>query len=245
VRFLDFSLQDLEQAPVSLGQIVGKKPVLLLFWAGWCPICREKVPVLNRIHREGAVAVVAVNVKESPKKVKAAVRSLGIRYPVLLDTDGSVARKYKVPGIPAYIVIDTAGRIVYDGNALPGRIENDGRTLSFRFTVHSDGGGRGRDHPFGSSVVSAGRRACRCVSCHGDRQEGTQGAKGRCRCAPSSGDSSPVSAHIAPRWEFLAAAEKPDITADRSGWCRPVSPAAPKGWSANPPVPPPRSEISC
>lgn len=121
-RFLDLSLPDLDGVPTSLGRFVGKKPLLLVFWAAWCPLCKDEVPVINRIHRQGNVEVVAVNVKESPQKVKAAVRSLDIRYPVLLDPDGSVAKKYKVPGIPVYIVIDKAGKIVYNGNAFPHHI---------------------------------------------------------------------------------------------------------------------------
>ncbi|MGE5700362.1 MAG: TlpA family protein disulfide reductase [Deltaproteobacteria bacterium] len=134
-RFLDFSLPDLDGAPKSLGRFVGKKPVLLVFWAAWCPLCKEQVPVINRIHRQGTVEVVAVNVKESPKKVKAAVRSLGILYPVLLDPDGSVAKKYNVPGVPVYIVINNAGMIVYNGNSFPDRIEKYDESLSLRLAA--------------------------------------------------------------------------------------------------------------
>lgn len=134
-KFLDFSLPDLGGSPNSLGRFVGKKPVLLVFWAAWCPLCKEQVPVINRIHRQGVVEVVAVNVKESPRKVKAAARSLDIGYPVLLDSDGSVARKYKVPGVPVYIVIDNAGRIVYKSTAFPDRIEKYDGSLSLRLAT--------------------------------------------------------------------------------------------------------------
>lgn len=122
-RFVDFTLRDPDGIPVSIGNLVGKKPILLLFWAAWCPLCREDIPAVNEIHRRGDMEVVAVNVKESPKRVKGAIRSLGIRYPVLLDPDGDVARKYNVPGIPACIIIDKTGRIVYDRNAFPDHVE--------------------------------------------------------------------------------------------------------------------------
>ncbi|HZW36833.1 MAG: TlpA family protein disulfide reductase [Deltaproteobacteria bacterium] len=123
VRFVDFTLRDPDGVPVTFGNLVGKKPVLLLFWAAWCPICMEDIPAVNEIHRRGDMQVVAVNVKESAKRVKGAIRSLGIRYPVLLDPDGAVAQRYKVPGIPVCIVIDKAGRIVYRSNAFPDPIE--------------------------------------------------------------------------------------------------------------------------
>ncbi|NJD61502.1 MAG: TlpA family protein disulfide reductase [Deltaproteobacteria bacterium] len=122
-RFVDFTLRDPDGVPVSFGNLVGKKPVLLLFWAAWCPLCKEEIPRINEIHRRGDMQVVAVNVKESPKKVKGAIRSLGIRYPVLIDPDGDVAGRYKVPGIPVCIVIDKSGCIVYQSNAFPDPIE--------------------------------------------------------------------------------------------------------------------------
>jgi peroxiredoxin len=245
-RFLDFSLPNLDGAPVSLGQLVGKKPVLLVFWAEWCPICREKVPAVNRIHREGTVAVVAVNTRESPKKVMAAVRSLDIRYPVLFDPDGSVARKYKIPGIPVYIVIDTTGRIVYESSAFPEGIEKVDNSLSFRASAHAEKIGCCLGHPCGCSGNPAGRHACRCcVPSHGNRQAGIPGADERCRCAPLSGDGTTLSTRFLPRWEFLAAFNMHHPPVDRFEWRHVISLMAPAGWSTEPSVPPPRSETSC
>jgi len=248
-RFLDFSLPDLDGAPKSLGRFVGKKPVLLVFWAAWCPLCKEQVPVINRIHRQGTVEVVAVNVKESPKKVKAAVRSLDIRYPVLLDPDGSVAKKYNVPGVPVYIVINNAGMIVYNGNSFPDRIEKYDGSVSLRSAAHAGGSTYARRHARGCSEDHAGRHPCCCVPCHGEYKAMSHGqADGtgeRCICTPLSDGESTVSTHLMERLKFLAASDSRLSPSDRFEWFGPLLSGMNEVWSAEPPVPPPESRSFC
>jgi peroxiredoxin len=249
VRFLDFSLADLDGAPKSLGRFVGKKPVLLVFWAAWCPLCKEQVPVINRIHRQGAVEVVAVNVKESPKKVKAAVRSLDIRYPVLLDPDGSVAKKYNVPGVPVYIVINNAGMIVYNGNSFPDRIEKYDGSVSLRSAAFTRRSVHAREHACGCSGDHLGRHACCCVPCHGGSHRRPHGQAERtgekCLCIPLSSGDSAVSTHLMERPEFLSASVRNFSPVDRNGWFVHPSSIVTEGRFVEPPDPPPRPPVSC
>lgn len=120
---LDFTLPDMEGNPVALGRFLGKKPVLLVFWATWCPHCNAAVPEINRIHEDSGrgvrLQVLALDYQESPEKVEAFLRKKQVRYPVLLDRKGTVARGYRVLGIPTYILIDAAGGIAYRGHELP------------------------------------------------------------------------------------------------------------------------------
>lgn len=115
--WVDFTLPDASGKQVSLAQFIGKKPVLLVFWATWCAICKEEVPVINRMHSEppmsGKVQILALDFMESEKKVNAFISSKKVAYPVLLDRRGRVARKYKVVGIPTYILFDRDGKVVY------------------------------------------------------------------------------------------------------------------------------------
>jgi len=119
----DFTLQNLRGEPVSLGRYIGKKPVLLVFWATWCPHCNESVPVINRIHAESGngerLQILALDFLESPEKVDSFVRRKQVSYPVLLDRRGTVARTYRVVGIPTYILVDREGRIVYRDHEIP------------------------------------------------------------------------------------------------------------------------------
>ena len=45
----DFTLPDLDGRPVTLGPLLGKTPVLLVFWATWCPECKAAIPEINAL----------------------------------------------------------------------------------------------------------------------------------------------------------------------------------------------------
>ncbi|MGA7104673.1 MAG: TlpA disulfide reductase family protein [Candidatus Deferrimicrobiaceae bacterium] len=122
-EWVDFTLSDTAGKPVSLGQFIGLKPVLLYFWATWCPHCKESVPDINRMHREpaenGNVQILSLNFMESPAKVNSFISEKKVAFPVLLDRKGTVARMYRVVGIPTYILIDRKGKVVYRGHDTP------------------------------------------------------------------------------------------------------------------------------
>jgi peroxiredoxin len=121
----DFTLPALDGQPVALNQYLGKKPVLLAFWATWCPECKEAIPEINALHGgplSGKLQVLAVDFRESREKVAAAVKARGIRYPVVLDEKGKVARAYGVVGIPTYVLVGRDGKVLYREHVLPGDI---------------------------------------------------------------------------------------------------------------------------
>jgi peroxiredoxin len=121
----DFTLSDLEGRKVTLGPFLGKKPVLLVFWATWCPECKAAIPEINAL-TTGPLAeklqIFGIDFRESREKVAQAVKSRGIRYPVLLDERGQAARAYGVVGIPTYVLIGREGFIVYKSHTLPGDV---------------------------------------------------------------------------------------------------------------------------
>jgi peroxiredoxin len=118
----DFTLPAPDGRPVELKQFLGKKPVLLVFWATWCPNCIEAIPALNALHAgplAGKMQVLGLNYLETRKKVASAAKANNILYPVLLDESGKAARAYGIVGIPTYVLIDRTGKIVYRENVLP------------------------------------------------------------------------------------------------------------------------------
>jgi len=123
-EWVDFILPEPGGGQVSLSQFIGKKPVLLVFWATWCAICKEEVPVINRMHSDppgsGGLQILALDFMESEKKVSAFIKNNQVAYPVLLDRHGKVARKYRVVGIPTFILIDRDGKVVYRDHDLSG-----------------------------------------------------------------------------------------------------------------------------
>jgi peroxiredoxin len=122
-EWVDFTLPDANGKDVSLNRIIGKKPVLLAFWATWCPPCHKAVPILNRMHTESpasnGIQILALDFMESEKKVNAFIKKKKVAYPVLLDRRGKVARKYRVVGIPTYILIDRDGKVLFRDHDLP------------------------------------------------------------------------------------------------------------------------------
>lgn len=108
----DVSLKSPTGEAVSLTANRGKGPILLAFWASWCPHCRDEIARLNKLDSEG-VTVIAVNEGESAWKTKRFVAKNNIHYQVALDPDGSVAKAFQVPGVPACVVLNKSGQIVY------------------------------------------------------------------------------------------------------------------------------------
>lgn len=109
----DFELRDLDGETVSLRGLRGS-PVMLNFWATWCPPCRAEMPYLQEIYEQWTsqgLVLLAINLRESSSQVKGFLQSYGLSFPVLLDSTGSVGNKYNISGIPATFFIDKDGII--------------------------------------------------------------------------------------------------------------------------------------
>jgi peroxiredoxin len=100
---------------LSLGQLRGKV-VLVNFWATWCEPCVTEMPSLQKLRESlgpQGFEVLAVNYQEGPARIDAFVQKLGLSFPVVRDTDGSVARAWNARVFPASYVVDREGRIRY------------------------------------------------------------------------------------------------------------------------------------
>jgi peroxiredoxin len=86
-------------------------PVVLTFFASWCHPCEEEMPLLEaaRSERPGAFDVLAVTYKDFRPDAISFTDRLGVTYPALYDTDGTVANRYGVSGIPQTWFIDADG----------------------------------------------------------------------------------------------------------------------------------------
>ncbi len=113
------AVQTLDGRPADLAQYVGKGPVLVEFWATWCPSCRELQPKIDAAARKYAGRVqfvtVAVSVNQSPARVKAHVAKHRTPGVVLFDKSGAATGAYDVPATSYVLVLDKAGKVVYTG----------------------------------------------------------------------------------------------------------------------------------
>jgi len=113
------ALEDLDGTPVDLGRYVGKQPVLLEFWATWCPLCQALEPALKAAHARygGTVRFVAigVGVNQSPASIKRHLAEHPLPFPVLFDARGAAVRAYQAPTTSYIVVLDKAGKVTYTG----------------------------------------------------------------------------------------------------------------------------------
>jgi thiol-disulfide isomerase/thioredoxin len=113
------ALSTLDGKPANLSQHIGKGPVVMEFWATWCPVCKELEPSMAALTTKytGKVTFVnvAVSVNQSPALVKRYVTAHkmgGVQY---YDTKGDATGEYDVPATSYVVVIDKAGKVIYTG----------------------------------------------------------------------------------------------------------------------------------
>lgn len=109
----EFELPDLAGKTVRLSDFSGKV-VLLDFWATYCIPCHESIPEFQSLYeRYGPkdFTVLGVSVDAYVREVPDYAKEMGMRYPVLLDSDRTAAEAYGVHKLPTTFLLDRAGRI--------------------------------------------------------------------------------------------------------------------------------------
>jgi peroxiredoxin len=109
-----FGLKTLDGNQVLLNDFKGK-PVLLKFWATWCPSCLEELPMMEKFsegRNDQLVILMAAIDGEKERKVQRVIKEKKITLPVLLDPKAKTARAYGVNFIPVSFFINREGLIV-------------------------------------------------------------------------------------------------------------------------------------
>lgn len=115
-------LVTLDGQPADLSTIIRGRAAVVSLWATWCDACLEEAGALNRLDAQatarGDALVVGVAVGEPRATVAAFAREHGLTYARLVDEDFRLADALGQPRLPATLVVDREGRIVYRGGAL-------------------------------------------------------------------------------------------------------------------------------
>lgn len=116
IKAPDFSVLDKDGNAARLSDFAGK-PVVLNFWASWCPPCRSEMPEFDRVSREmDGVVFLMVNMtdgaRETEEKAKAYIAEQGFSLPVYFDARQEAAYAYGITSLPTTCFIDRDGYFV-------------------------------------------------------------------------------------------------------------------------------------
>ena len=113
------ALETLDGKPASLSEWVGKKPVLMEFWATWCGNCEQLEPTIKAMHAKYGSRVaflgVGVSVNQTPGRIKAYAEKHGLPWVQLYDRKGEASGAYDAPATSYVVVLDATGKVVYTG----------------------------------------------------------------------------------------------------------------------------------
>jgi len=111
----DFTLTDRSGAKVTLSQVVKQNKIVAInFWASWCGPCRLEMPGFEKEYaskRAQGFALLAINEDERREAMDEYLTRAPVTFPVLLDTDGAVMKRFGVRALPTTVIVGGDGKI--------------------------------------------------------------------------------------------------------------------------------------
>lgn len=126
-KFSDFTFYDLEGKELKLSDFAGK-PIVLNFWATWCPPCKEEMPLFESAYQEYGeeIEFIMLNLtdgeKDNEQSVNEFISENNYTFPTYLDKLADGAQTYSIYTIPQTFFINSKGYIIYSQT---GAMRND------------------------------------------------------------------------------------------------------------------------
>ncbi|TMC54935.1 MAG: redoxin domain-containing protein [Chloroflexi bacterium] len=106
-----FTLTATDGTKVSLGEYAGK-PVVINFWASYCPPCKAEMPLLvSTVTQQSGAQLVLVDEGDSREAARSFLDALGVHQPALLDSNLSVGREFGLSALPMTVFVRADGTI--------------------------------------------------------------------------------------------------------------------------------------
>lgn len=113
------TVHDLDGQPVDLAQWIGRRPVLLEFWATWCTNCEALLPrfvaAQQRLRDKVEFIGINVTVNQTPDRVRRYLEQHKVPFRILYDDQGTSTRAYEAPATSYVVIVDKAGKVTYTG----------------------------------------------------------------------------------------------------------------------------------
>lgn len=112
----DFTARDNNNNDVKLSDYFGK-PIVLNFWASWCPPCKAEMPHFESAYKQNPdIQFLMVNMTDGDRETMAAAKQFiaeqQYTFNVLFDTEGQAAAAYGAYSLPVTFFIDSKGKLV-------------------------------------------------------------------------------------------------------------------------------------
>ena len=105
-----FTLSSTDGTTVSLAGLAGK-PLVLNFWATYCPPCKAEMPMLSSLVPQSGARLVLINEGEGADTARGFLAQLRIQEPSLLDSELKVGREYGMSALPMTVFVKADGTI--------------------------------------------------------------------------------------------------------------------------------------
>lgn len=109
----DLEVDDFAGEPVSLAAYTGT-PLVVNFWASWCPPCIAEMPDIESVHQlsDGRVTFVGINTQDTEDQAAQLVEQTGVTYDLVRDPDAELFQAFGVFAMPTTFYVDATGDIV-------------------------------------------------------------------------------------------------------------------------------------